>query len=132
MLLESLFRWQPWFSSQKLIFFRVFVCLCGLFFCVCVLGFCFCLFDFSSSAITIYRIYSAFWYRSVDDRKTIKLLRKKTKREEHQNLIAHKNDAQIWRSCNALVFKSVGPIYRHSQGKIKWLEPVAMVTHDST
>ena len=45
----------------------MFVCVV-CFFCVCVLGFCFCLFDFSSSAITIYRIYSAFWYRSVDDK----------------------------------------------------------------
>lgn len=55
--------------------------------------------------------------------------KKNKQREEHQNIKAHENYAQIWRSYCALVFRSVEPIHRHSLGKIQWLKPVVMVTN---
>ena len=55
--------------------------------------------------------------------------KKKKQKEEHQNIKAHENYAQIWRSYYALVFRSVELTHRHSLEKIQWLKPVVMVTN---
>ena len=101
--------------DHKLIVLKVFVRLCVLFLFLC---FGFCLFDFSSSAITIFRSCNVFLRRSVDDKKVINFLiidvRKKQKGKSIKIVSnSHENDAQIWRSYCALVFKSVESNSRH-------------------